>query len=357
MSEKLNFHCWEGYECETFLQTFERECNVQVNPQTLLSDAATAQQIACGNAASCHVLNINNGWVRDYLRPRGHIRTLDKDRFAHSMQGLLSFFDNDELGQWANDDKGEQIGICQRFGPFNFVVNTRKVDQASAEDQGFHLAQDKRHRGRYGILSYIDFNLFHLCIGADVNPFEKLSEQQLRQVAQLARDWRDNASIISDDHFALNRALVDGDIDFYLSGGVYTAAVARRDGHRQVCAVTPKRGPVNGKGGIVFAEITSIIERPDTPAAAEQFLEWLLRPQTATAIAMTERTCNPVAQMGNPAVLQQFSTAQLDWIQWDDLAESVARSSHYALMPNQAEVLAIWQKVLQSDSHSGPAGA
>ncbi len=351
MTEQINFHCWEGYEHESFLQPFQRQAGVRVNAQTLLSDAEAAEQIVTGNAEQCHVLNINNGWVRDYLCPRGHIKTLDEERFGHAMRGLLSCF-GDDLGRWAYDDNNNLTGVCQRFGPFNLVANTRMIDKDSAEDQGFSLALDKRYHGRFGVLTYIDFNLFHLCIGADIDPFTKLTAEQLVRVASLADHWQRHASIISDDHFVLNKALVNGDIDFYLSGGVYTAAIARRDGHNQIRAVTPVRGPIDGKGGIVFAEITSIIDQPETPSAAEQLLEWLIRPDTSAAAAMTERTCNPVAQMGNPAVLQRFSNDQLRWIQWDDLAQSVARSAPYALMPSHAEVLSIWQAALRSHRQS-----
>jgi len=344
-SKDINFQCWEGYESAQFLSAFQRKSDASIRPQTLLSDASAAEQIASGNLQQCHVLNINNAWIRDYLHPRGLIRRLDPNQFESSMDGLLKAFD-DGLGQWCRNDDGEQIGICQRFGPFNLVVNKRKIDQRNAEDQGFQLADDPCYHGRYGILSYIDFNLFHLCIAAELNPFETLNVQELSKVELFAGEWVKHASVISDDHFVLNQALIDGDIDFYLSGGVYTAAVARRDGHNQIHAITPTRGPVDGKGGIVFAEITSIIETSQTPASAELFLQWLTEPDTAVAAAMTERTCNPVAQMGNPAVFRRFNTAQLDWIQWDELEECVARSSHYSLMPNQAEVLALWQRAL-----------
>lgn len=341
----INFQCWEGYESSQFLKPFEQSSNFRINAQTLLSDAIAAQQIASGNRAQCHVININNAWVRDYLHPRGLIRTLDKNRFGRSMEGLLDLF-HDDLKQWAFDESGNQIGVCQRFGPFNLVVNTHKIDVKHAEDQGFQLAADQTFNQRYGILSYIDFNLFHLCIASDLDPFAPLSPAEIQTIERTADAWQKNAALISDDHFVLNRALIDGEIDFYLSGGVYTAAVARRDGHRHIRSITPATGPIAGKGGIVFAEITSTVNHPQTPAASDSFLEWLIRPETAAAVAMTERTCNPVVQMGDPDVLRQFSTVQLDWLQWDELGESVERSAPYALMPNHADVLTVWQQAL-----------
>lgn len=345
MRDMINFQCWEGYESAGFLRPFEKKSGTRINSQTLLSDADTAQQLASGNREQCHVININNAWVRDYLHPRGLIRTLDEGRFGRSMEGLLDLF-NDDLRQWAYDESGNQIGICQRFGPFNLVVNTRKIDIKHAEDQGFHLAADRIYNKRFGILSYIDFNLFHLCIASELNPFAPLNRSDIQKIERTAIAWQKNACLISDDHFVLNRALIAGEIDFYLSGGVYTAAVARRDGHQHIRAITPASGPIEGKGGIVFAEITSIMNHPQTSAASESFLEWLISPETSASAAMTERTCNPVVQMGNPDVLRRFNTTQLNWLQWDELAESVARSAPYALMPNHADVLTLWQQAL-----------
>ena len=69
--------------------------------------------------------------------------------------------------------QGTLIGICQRFGPFNLVVNAHRIDRASAEDQGFELANERVPRP-YGILLYEDFNLFHVCIGAGLDPFSSL---------------------------------------------------------------------------------------------------------------------------------------------------------------------------------------
>lgn len=346
----INFECWEGYETADFLAPFAINAGTTVNARTLLSDADTAESIASGANTECHVLNINNAWVRDYLYPRGYIRALPEDRFAHSASNLLPELDT-VLGGWNRSASGELIGIYQRFGAFNLVVNSRKIDQQSAEDQAFHLTDDDVFNNRFGILSYVDFNLFHLCIGADVNPFAALTPPQLQKLEDLADRWQRRANVISDDHMTMNHALINGDIDFYISGGVYTSAVARRDGHSHIMAITPQRGPIDGKGGIAFAEITSIIERPDTSVACEDFLDWLLLPETATSIAMTERTCNPVAQMGDPTVMQAFTREQLDWIQWDELSETMARCEPYALMPDHKAVQSIWLAALQRRDH------
>ena len=327
--------CWEGYDVPRVLAPFERRGSTRVHARTLLSDAGTAADLLAGRAA-CDVLNINNAWIRGSLHPAGLVRVLDPARFEPHFERMLPEFSR--LYAWARDAEGVLIGICQRFGPFNLVVNTHRIDRASAEDQGFELANERAPRP-YGILLYEDFNLFHICIGAGLDPFSRLSEDEMARFDATAQRWLRGATVVSDDHFTLNRALVDGTIDFYVSGGVYTASPARLAGHSEVRAVTPRSGPIRGQGGIVFTEITSVLEAATQTGEAEDFLAYLLEPETARRVALAERTANPVAQMGIPEVFARFTASELDAIQWDALGEDISRCADYDLMPDHAALL------------------
>ena len=327
--------CWEGYDSSRVLEPFEHRRSTHVQARTLLSDAGTAGDLLAGRT-DCDVLNINNAWIRGSLRAAGLVRALDTTRFEPHFERMLPQFSR--LYAWARDTHGVLIGICQRFGPFNLVVNTNRIDRASAEDQGFELANERAPRP-YGILLYEDFNLFHVCIGAGLDPFAPLGEAGVARFEATARRWFGGAAIVTDDHFELNRALVDGAIDFYLSGGIYTASPARLAGHLEVRAVTPRSGPIGGRGGIVFTEITSVLESAPQTGEAEDFLEYLLEPETAYRVAFAERTANPVAQMGMPEVFERFTARELEAIQWDGLEEDIARCADYDLMPSHAVLL------------------
>jgi spermidine/putrescine transport system substrate-binding protein len=147
--------------------------------------------------------------------------------------------------------------------------------------------------------------------------------------------------MITSDHHVLNAALISGEIDFYISGGIYTASPARLAGYDNITAIVPEQGPINGKGGIVFSEITSVIDRIDGSQQAESFLAYLLEPETAVRTAFTKGTCNPIAQMGDPRVFNAFSKAQLKAIQWDDLETDLDRCSHYQIPPNNLQLLGL----------------
>lgn len=338
-NQALRMLCWEGYDAESIVERYRKQYALDLDAETLLSDATTAQRLCQGELEQWDILNINNAYIRDFLYPRGMIKSLDRERFAHYQQSIHPVYA--DLLPYSFDAEGNLIGIGQRFGPFNLVVNTDAISRASAEDQGFELAHDSANQSRFGILDYPDFNVFHFCLGAGLNPFTELDESALARFEATAVAWYQAARHVSDDHHFLNRCLIDRSIDFYLSGGIYTASPARLDGQLNIVAVTPLQGPIDGKGGIVFSEITAVLDHPRAHPLAETFLQFMLEPDTAVEIAFIDGTCNPVAQMGDPQVFNAFDRNQLAAIQWDGLEADLARCAPYQIPPQNDRLLGI----------------
>ena len=80
---------------------------------------------------------------------------------------------------------------------------------------------------------------------------------------------------------------------------------------------------MNGKGGVVWMEVTSLVNNPNPSTLAPQFLEYVQHPEVAKRVAFAEGTYNPVAQMGNKKCFDLFSKDELDAIQWDTLEEEM----------------------------------
>lgn len=346
----LRLLCWEGYEAESVTRRFESAYAAAVHGETLLSDSLAADRLLGSSGRDFDIININNAYVRDCLEPAGLIAALDTDRFAKYRESIHPVYRR--MLPWSYSANGDLIGIGQRFGPFNLVINSDAVSEQTARDAGFNLADDPANHGRYGILDYPDFNLFHIAIAAGIDPFQPLGEVELRQFETTANQWFRHAAHVSDDHHALNRMLYDGDIRFYLSGGIYTASPARLAGHSNIVAVTPRRGPIDGKGGIVFSEITSVIRNPEADPRAESFLQFMLEPETAVQIAFIEGTCNPVAQMGDRKVFDAFTRAQLDAIQWDTLEDDLQHCADYQIPPDKPALLRILESACLRYTHS-----
>src|SRR5690606_16758954 len=110
----------------------------------------------------------------------------------------------------------------------------------------------------------------------------------------------------------------------------------------QVRAITPRTGPVDGKGGIVGVEITSAVNNPELSSLAEDFLEFVQEPEIAVLVASGGGTLNPITQMGNPEVMALFDEDQLDAMQVDTLSEDLSRCVEFDEVPSYDELLAIY---------------
>ncbi len=339
--KELNIYCWEGYNSDDVLDPFRREHDATVRAEGLTSDPDAVNRLRAGETKVWDLINLNNPWAREMMWPEGLIKELPRDRFEPYFEKMMPAFHPPY--EWAMDRSGEHLlGMTQRFGPFNFVVNTDKISQKMAEDQGFKLFLDPKMKGRYGVLTYDNWNIYHMCVAADVHPFKKHNKAEIAAYAKVAKQVFNGAKLLTDDLVAMNLALINGEIDAYFTGGTYTASPARYDGAKNVRGITPNSGPMDGKGGIVWIELTSVVNHPQISPLAEDFLAYIQRPDVSKKVAFAEGTYNPVTQMGSADVLAQFDKDELDAIQWDTLEQEMANSVDYDINPDYAEMYDIY---------------
>jgi spermidine/putrescine transport system substrate-binding protein len=332
---QLKLLCWEGYDAPEITGRYHSSSQMEINGSAFVCDREAVSTVASAAPGAWDLVNLNSPYGQSELFPAGLIAPLPADRFAEA--GAVSLpFARSLAGRTLCAENREIIGVGQRFGPFNLVINSQRISMAMAADQGFGLALQKG--GRFGILRFPDFNILHICISVGINPFQPLSAAELERFTEGARQWFNLADLISDDAHALNDALVRGDIDFYLSGGRFTAALARREGHLQVAAVTPDKGPIDGCGGIVFMEVTSVVTASRQRRQAEDFLAFTLEPENLHSLAINGCSCNPVVQMGDGRVLERFSTDDLAVLQWDTLEDELSRCVELDVPPDVGEL-------------------
>jgi len=341
-ADRLNILCWEGYNTEDVLGPFrEMHPDATIRAESGTSDPDMINKLRAGEVNVWDLINVNQPWARNQLYPGGLIKPLDKERFMPFFEGFADGFRKPPYPLAFADD-GELIGMPQRYGPFCFVVNTDKISRELAEDQGWKLFLDPAMQGRYGILTYDNWNIMHMALTGDQNPFEPITGDGLDTFRTTAEAIFSGAKLMSDDLVAMNTALINGSIDAYFTGGTYTASPARLDGLTNVRAITPRSGPVGGKGGVVWIELTSAVANPDPSSLAEDFLEFVQRPEICKAVGFAEGTYNPVCQIGDPDVFALWNDEELDAIQWDSLAEEMERSVEYDIVASYEDLYDIY---------------
>lgn len=340
-NNEMNILCWEGYNSDEVLQPFrEANAGASVKAESGTSDPDMINKLRAGEVNVWDLINLNQPWAREQLYPENLIKPLNKERFMPYFDKMLPEFASPYPLAFA--ENGDLIGMPQRYGPFSFVVNTDKISREMAEDQGWKLFLDPAMKGRYGVLTYDNWNVMHMCLTGDQNPFEPIEGDGLEKFRGTADAIFGGAKLLTDDLVAMNLALINGEIDAYFTGGTYTASPARYDGATNIRGITPKTGPVDGKGGVVWVELTSAVNNPDPSNLAEDFLEFVQSPDICKAVAFAEGTYNPISQMGSEDVMAKFDSDELDAIQWDSLADEMARSMDYQVVASYDKLIEIY---------------
>jgi len=335
--KELNILCWEGYNSAQVLDPFRSAKGAEVKAESLTNDPTMINRLRAGETGVWDLINVNNPWARKVMAPEGLIKPLPKDEFEPYFEKMLPAFKPPY--KWAMSDDGKDLlGIAQRFGPYSFVINTDKISRPTAEEQGWDLFNDASLAGKYGILESDDWNVFNIFLVAGINPFVEHSEDDLKKFSETAQKVFKGAKVIG-DIATMNQALVSGEIDLHLTGGTYSVSPARADGNANLRAVTPLKGPMDGKGGIAWIEITSTVNNPNLSPLATEFLKYVQDPEVAHTVAFAEGTFNPVTQMGDKACFDLFTKEELDAIQWDSLEEEMARCAEYDIVPDYDKAL------------------
>lgn len=337
----MNVFCWEGYNQKNFLKEFPHK----INSSNFISDFRIANQIK-NKEVKCDIININNAFIRDFLWIKKVIQELDYSKYHNHISNFLKDFNY--LSKWTlSHDKKKVIGIGQRFGNLNFVINSNIIKKTTAELEGYNLIKDNRNK--FGILLFEDFNIMQIALSSGINPFKALDEKKISKFKNNCQIWFNNASIISSDYLTLNNLLIDKKISFYLTGGTYTCSVVRQTGYDNILSIIPRNKVNNLKQGLIFTEITSLLK--SNHINAEKYLDYILSDNKSYEIAMSKYTCNPVLQMGNPKVFNLFTKRDLKVIQYDNLVNSKYHSHEYQIVPNYKKLLGIFHKTLSLYAH------
>ena len=338
----LNLFVWNGYDSDSVLNPFRKRYNCKINVELLTDDPDAIMKLRAGATRQFHVMVLNNCWSRGMYKD-GLIKPLDKETFKPFFKNFPSRYHWPY--KWAMADDGNLLGMPQRYGPFNFVINNKGISKKTAEDEGWNLFSDEKNKGRWALLNWDNWVLYQMCQGAGVYPFKKHSAEEMKKVEEMAFKWFKNAKFVTESEVEVNNALINGEIDFYVCGGNYTASPPRREGHLEVEAVTPRKGAMkNGVGGIVWMELTNVINNPKPSPLADDFLAHLQEPDVSYMVAMADSTHNPVANMGDPNVFKKFTKNDLLSIQWDDLPEDLNHCEDYAENPDYLKMMRFYRK-------------
>lgn len=324
---------WDGYVDPRVLDGFTEQHDTGIDYELHTSDPDSVNKLRAGETRIWDIINLNNPWAREMMWPEGLIVELDRARFDPYFEQMLPMFRPPY--KWAMSlDNQHLLGVCQRVDTFDFVVNTDVISADMAKDEGWDLFNNPDMTGRYGILAYDNWNIMHICMAAGLHPFKEKTDDQVATFEEAARRLINGAKMVSDDFVAINLAVINGEIDMYFGGGTYSISAARLDGLTNLYHVVPKSGPADGKGGINWIELSSVVNNPDLHPKAMDWMEYILQPETSYWVATAGGFLLPVGQMAQPELLEKFTAEELDSFQWDEFDYRIEHSVEYDVVPD-----------------------
>lgn len=347
-AKELNILCWEGYNSDNVLNPFRAlHKGITLKAESGTDDPSMINKLRAGEIKVWDLINLNQCWARQQMWGEKLIKPISKERFMPYIEKMMPMFYNKTTGVnpfALSPDGTELIGMMQRFGPMNFVINTKKISIATAEDEGLPMFLDPKMKGKFGLLAWDNWNVLHMCVASGFTPYKTHTPEEVEAFKKTAQTLFTNAKMISGDPAQLNQALINGEIDAIFSGGTYTCSVARKEGFNEVYHISPRKGPMNGKGSIQWFEVTSVVNNPEVSPLAEDFLEYVQRADICHTVAMADASHNPVTQMSQPEVFAKFSKEELHCFQWETLEEDMNRSADYETIPDNDLLTSIYNE-------------
>ncbi len=180
--KEMNILCWEGYNSAQVLDPFRNDQDATVKAESLTNDPTMINRLRAGETNVWDLINVNNPWARKVMYPEKLIKPLDRAEMEPYFDKMLPMFKPPY--HWAMSEDGKELlGMCQRFGPYSFVVNTDKVSRARPpRSQGWDLWNDPANAGKYGVLESDDWNVFDICLISGFDPFRRAQRRRGGQV-------------------------------------------------------------------------------------------------------------------------------------------------------------------------------
>lgn len=335
-AESLNYMCWEGYNAPSILEPFQKSNNASISIDLITDSAGGFAKLAAGASREFDLVSSDSPWIQR-MGPAGFCRYIEEADFADQ---FADFYPQFRAPFQPLAFEGKATGLPTRWGWVGPTVNTKfdKLETWSSYAPVF----DSAYKDKICLLDWGDWPIMPLALYAGVNPYEELDAAALEEVRKVLRAAFKNTRAIVADLAVAQKGLIDGSFRALIGGGTYATSALRMQGHDYIQSIVPE--PRNGlKQGIIWMEATGLIDNGKNSQVAADFLKYIVSPDVAKQLAITEATCNLVPNSKAEAL---FSDAEKKALQMDYMWTAWENSQFHNVAPNIDDMLAIWQEEL-----------
>jgi len=341
----LNLLCWDAYADPRLAEMWLKDTGSKLKSEIHISDPQSLNRLRAGETKNWDFINVNDPWAKNYFWPEKLIVDLPRERFDPLYEVMLPKFKPPYARAMSRDGQ-HLLGVVQRLETFDIAINTDKISIETAENEGWDMFNNADFK--FGVLAYEDWNVMDLCMIAGVHPYKDKTDADVAKFTETANRVMKQAKTVTTDFVQLNLAMLNNEIDAYFCGGTYSIASARREGNNNLWAISPPKGPADGKGGINWIELNSAINNPNFNPKTFEFLEWMVKPDQAYIVASGNGNLQPVSQMAQPEVLAKFSKEELDAMQFDTLDKRLAAATEFDIVPQYDKLYDIYTAAVRA---------
>lgn len=341
----LNLLCWDAYADPRLAEMWLKDTGTKLKSEIHISDPQSLNRLRAGETKNWDFINVNDPWAKNYFWPEKLIVDLPRERFDPLYEVMLPKFKPPYARAMSRDGQ-HLLGVVQRLETFDIAINTDKISIETAENEGWDMFNNADFK--FGVLAYEDWNVMDLCMIAGVHPYKDKTDADVAKFTETANRVMKQAKTVTTDFVQLNLAMLNNEIDAYFCGGTYSIASARREGNNNLWAISPPKGPADGKGGINWIELNSAINNPNFNPKTFDFLEWMVKPDQAYIVASGNGNLQPVSQMSQEAVRAKFSKEELDAMQYDTLDKRLAAATEFDIVPQYDKLYDIYTAAVRA---------
>ena len=341
----LNLLCWDAYADPRLAEMWLKDTGTKLKSEIHISDPQSLNRLRAGETKNWDFINVNDPWAKNYFWPEKLIVDLPRERFDPLYEVMLPKFKPPYARAMSRDGQ-HLLGVVQRLETFDIAINTDKISIETAENEGWDMFNNADFK--FGVLAYEDWNVMDLCMIAGVHPYKDKTDADVAKFTETANRVMKQAKTVTTDFVQLNLAMLNNEIDAYFCGGTYSIASARREGNNNLWAISPPKGPADGKGGINWIELNSAINNPNFNPKTFEFLEWMVKPDQAYIVASGNGNLQPVSQMAQEAVRAKFSKEELDAMQFDTLDKRLAAATEFDIVPQYDKLYDIYTAAVRA---------
>jgi spermidine/putrescine transport system substrate-binding protein len=262
----VNVYVWGGEIPKTSLQKFEQQTGIKVNFSTYDSNETMYAKLRASRKNVYDVI-LPSGYYVERMRNQGLLTQLDPKKLPnlHNLDSL--FFENDY-------DRGNQFSVPLTWGATGIFYNSRWVKTPITFWKQLWEAQWKQK------LLLLDdareiFSMTLLTLGFDPNDGDP---QHVQEAYQKLLQLTPNIKLFASD--SIQALLIDEDatIGTVWNGDAYKAHAENPN----IKFVYPQ------EGFVIWVDCLAIPENPPHPQEAYEFINFMLKPESAVEIALLE---------------------------------------------------------------------